>query len=237
MKKSILFTLLVFNFFLGSAQKKRYVVLPATFSFFKEPNKYALHDVSKAFFKSQGYEVLYDNEIMPNEISNNRCAILFANPVEANTLFITKVYFEIKDCTNKVLLKSDMGSSRDKDFQIAYSQSFRAALTSLKYKLKTLDLNFSNTNSIVQISAVIENKPQTSSANQQKLVAIPTTNGYKIVNEIPEVIYTLQRTTINTVFIAKKGTIHGVLIKKDAGFYFEFYENEVLISEKVEVRF
>jgi len=237
MKNRIFFTLLVFNFFLVTAQQQRYVVLPATFSFFKEPNKYALHDVSKAFFKSQGYEVLYDNEIMPKDISSNRCAILFANPVEDNTLFITKVYFEIKDCTNKVLLKSDIGSSRDKDLQIAYSQSFRTALTSLKDKLKTLDVSVSKANSTASINDKIENKPQSNAAIPQKLFAIPTTTGYKIVNEVPELIYSLQRTSSTTVFIAKKGTIQGVLIQKDAGFYFEFYENDVLISEKVEVRF
>jgi hypothetical protein len=39
------------------------------------------------------------------------------------------------------------------------------------------------------------------------------------------------------VYIAEKGLITGILMKKENTWYFEYYQNDQLISEKVAVKF
>jgi hypothetical protein len=51
------------------------------------------------------------------------------------------------------------------------------------------------------------------------------------------VIYELLATSIENVFTAKKGTITGTFLKKNSGWFFEYYQNDTLLSEKVEVKF
>jgi hypothetical protein len=46
----------------------------------------------------------------------------------------------------------------------------------------------------------------------------------------------LFNTSIKDIFIAEKGIITGILIKKDNVWFFEYYQNDQLISEKVAVK-
>ena len=45
------------------------------------------------------------------------------------------------------------------------------------------------------------------------------------------------KTSNSNCFIAVKGNIQGVLIAKDNQWYFEYYQNDKLISEKIDVKF
>ena len=72
---------------------------------------------------------------------------------------------------------------------------------------------------------------------KQKLTAVPMQNGYKLLDSVPAVIYELLATSIENVYTAKKGTITGTFLKKNTGWYFEYYQNDTLLSEKVEVKF
>jgi hypothetical protein len=47
----------------------------------------------------------------------------------------------------------------------------------------------------------------------------------------------LYNTSNSSIFIAKKDTIQGVLIKNNGNWIFEYYINEKLVSEKVAVKF
>jgi hypothetical protein len=77
----------------------------------------------------------------------------------------------------------------------------------------------------------------TKKTNNKQLFAIPTANGYKIVNDEPKKIMTLYSTSIKDVFIAEKENFTGLFMKKENTWYFEYYLNGQLISEKVEVAF
>jgi hypothetical protein len=57
------------------------------------------------------------------------------------------------------------------------------------------------------------------------------------VNEKPETIFILKKTSADNVFIAQNDSKAGVLIKKSIGWFFEYYEGDKLFSEKVEVKF
>lgn len=241
MKKVVLIIGLFLSFVSVAQESYKYIIIPSQFSFFTEPNKYGLNELTKSFFQSEGFEVYYDNEKLPDELSKNRCLALYANALENNNMFVTKIHFELKDCTNNVLLKSELGTSREKQYKLAYTQTFREALSSLKGKM-----NFKKADEIQNVEVVetpkevvevSKNEISTSAEATNTLFAIPTANGYKLVNDKPETIFVLKKTSADNIFIALKDSKSGVLMKKTSGWFFEYYEGDKLFSEKVEVKF
>ncbi|WP_291136348.1 hypothetical protein [Flavobacterium sp. UBA7663] len=248
MRKVVLIIALFLSCISFAQESYKYIIIPSQFSFFNEANKYGLSELTKSFFQSEGYEVYYDNEKLPDDLMKNRCLALFANAFESNTMFMTKVHFELKDCTTNTLLKSQLATSREKEYKIAYTQTFRQALTSLKGKLNFKNTQFSNdviTSTPVEIKStpeidsdeVVEEEIDEILPNTNQLFAIPTETGYKLVNSKPETIMVLFNTSSLSIYIAKKENIQGVFIKNIYGWFFEYYQNNKLVSEKVEVKF
>ncbi len=229
-----LFLLLVLGFSFSFAQGNyKYVVIPVKFSFFNENNKYNLNAMTKSFFEREGFEVFYDTDQFPKELAQNRCSALFVNVIENNNLFITKINVEIKDCYNKVLLVSDLGSSREKEYQKAYVEAFRIALSSVREKLKSIEKGISQEERRIENSKINNEVKVTS----EKITAVATELGYNLVNEKSVVVFNLQKTSNSNIFTATKGVLSGILIKKNSGWFFEYYEEEKLISQKVDVKF
>ena len=241
MRKVVLIIALFLSCISFAQESYKYIIIPSQFSFFNEANKYGLSELTKSFFQKEGYEVYYDNEKLPDDLMKNRCLALFANAFESNTMFMTKIHFELKDCTTKTLLKSQLATSREKEYKIAYTQTFRQALTSLKGKL-----NFKEADEIQNVE-VVETPKEVVEVSKNEIIAgtevtntlfaIPTANGYKLVNDKPETIFILKKTSADNVFIAQKDSKSGVLMKKSSGWFFEYYEGDKLFSEKVEVKF
>ena len=88
-----------------------------------------------------------------------------------------------------------------------------------------------------EFSLIIPCYNESKNIPKEGLTAIAIQNGYKLVDSVPSVIYELLATSIENVFTAKKGTISGTFLKKNTGWYFEYYQNDQLVSEKVEVKF
>ncbi len=233
MKKIALFLLLVTYTFSFAQENYKYVIVPKKFSFFNEENKYNTNLLTKSFFENEGFQVFYDTDSMPTELSKNRCLALFVDVNENNSLFQKKVTIQIKDCYNKMLYISVQGVSKEKEFDKAYSVAFRAALSSLKGKMKFKNSNEVSTETVTKSLPVTEIKNTTANA----LFAIPLQNGFKIVDDVPNVVYELLATSMENVYSAKKGSISGTFLKKNAGWFFEYYENDKLVSEKVNVKF
>ena len=241
MRKVVLIIALFLSCISIAQESYKYIIIPSQFSFFNEANKYGLSELTKSFFQSEGYEVYYDNEKLPNDLMKNRCLALFANAFESNTMFMTKIHFELKDCTTNTMLKSQLATSREKQYKLAYTQTFREALSSLKGKI-----NFKNVDAIEKIEVVetpkevdvvSKNEIISNSVASNTLFAIPIVNGYKLVNDKPETIFILKKTSADNIFIAQKDSKSGVLMKKSSGWFFEYYEGDKLFSEKVEVKF
>lgn len=245
MKKLFLLLIILVSFFSFSQDKNyKYAVLPAKFSFLNEANKYNLNSLTKAFFESQGFEVYYDTDTMSNEIANNNCNKIYVNLLENNSVFQSKLAIQIKDCKNQVLLTSTEGKSREKDYRVAYNNALRDAANSLKGKLNIINPYFNNENSsFVKSTNEDEKIIQTTIQNEisivttSKLSSVPNSSGYKLVDSDLKVLYELFKTTKPNVFIAKKDTILGVFFTINNEWFFEYYQNDKLVSEKVEVKF
>lgn len=234
---------IVFSLLTQAQDKYKYVVVPEQFSFFKEANKYNLNSLTKSFFESEGFTVFYDTEDLPEELLKNRCFALYVNVIENNSMFVTKNTVEVKDCKNNVLATSIQGTSREKDFDRAYNQALRTALTSLKGKLNFTAENLvasSKEEQVLEKPKVLDDLIPVGKEleNKNLLYALPTNIGFKLVNAIPNVIFKLQKTSIDNLYLAERGMMdNGLFYKKGESWFYEYYKNDKLIIEKIEVKF
>jgi hypothetical protein len=58
-----------------------------------------------------------------------------------------------------------------------------------------------------------------------------------LIDSEPKVVMKVYKTSNPASYMAKKGEVQGALVSKDNQWFFEYYQNGILISEKVEVKF
>jgi hypothetical protein len=69
------------------------------------------------------------------------------------------------------------------------------------------------------------------------LYAQPTPNGYKLVDTTPKKILTLLKTSVQDYFIADAGGNSGIVFKRNGEWFFERYEDNKLVSQKLDIKF
>ena len=239
MKKLVFVFILITSFsFAQSVNNYKAVIVPLKFDFIRTNNQYRLCTISKTNLINAGFAVFYANEILPKEYSD-RCDLLYYDIVKENAFLATKMYIELKDCTGKLIYKSETGYSKEKDTELAYSDAIKKAFVSVS------NLHYKYDNSpVVEMRSevaptVVSSVPTTvvEKSTSDLLYAQATATGYQLVDASPKVVYKLYKTSRSDLFIATKGISVGVLIQKDNQWFFEYYENATLVSEKVAVRF
>lgn len=75
------------------------------------------------------------------------------------------------------------------------------------------------------------------STNSNMLYAQTTSYGYQFIDSEPKVVMKVYKTSNPGSYMAKKGDVQGALVSKDGQWFFEYYQGDKLISEKVEVKF
>jgi len=70
---------------------------------------------------------------------------------------------------------------------------------------------------------------------QGTLYAQPIPNGYQLVDTTPKKVFTLLKTSVQDCFITSP--TNGIVFKKDGAWYFEYYQNDKLTSQKLEIKF
>jgi hypothetical protein len=233
--KKILLLLVLFltvTAFSQNVNDYEYVIVPTKFSFLKIDDKYRLNTNSRLLLQKYGFKSVFPSDSMPSEIANNNCKKLYFDLVEDNKFLITKIKIVLKDCREKLLFESDYGTSKEKEFEIAYNKALREAGKSfdkLNYKY-----NGKNNSSITQ------EPPKTIVAeinSETFYFAQPTANGFQVVDNEPKVIMKLYTTSQKNVFIGLKGNTNGVVISKNGKWFFEYYDGDKLISESINLRF
>jgi hypothetical protein len=232
MKKSLVL-FIVFWTCMGFAQHEinsyRYLIVPEKFSFLKQKDQYNLNSLVKIHFEKLGFTVFFDSETLPDSLVNYNCNKLFADVESTGNFLTTKLVITLKDCKNKLVVQSKEGRSKEKDFKISYSQAFRDAFTTFR----ELNYQYQSSTPAPPIAVQPIDSPQT----QQLLYAQPIATGFQLVDSSPKVIYKLVPTSNPVCFIAYKGELQGVLVQKNAQWYFEYFANEVLQSQPVSVKF
>ncbi|WP_291910131.1 hypothetical protein [Chitinophaga sp. CB10] len=261
MKGFSFFFLLLFSvaaFAQNSVNNYKYVLVPEKFSFQKEAHQYGLNTTTQMVLNGMGFEALIDDKELPTDIAGNKCSALIADVEQRKAVFVTNLTLTLKDCRGNVLFKSKEGKSREKDYGAAYNEALRDALSSLQ------SLNYAY-NGTVQpaaantASAPVAAAPQTVASapaqpapapaapvaaataetknNGATLYAQPTETGYQLVDTTPKKVLSLFKTTLAEYFIADNGTDKGVLFKRGGEWYFEYYKDGKLVSEKMQIKF
>jgi hypothetical protein len=251
MKTKILFLLLFVSSFSFSQSVNDYlaVMIPVKYDFLKNDNQYRLNTLTKFNLKKAGFEAFYANESTPSQY-NDRCKLLYADVSKDNGFMTTKLFITLKDCNGKVVFKSEMGKSREKDFEVAYTEALNLAFESVyalqyKYNGSTNSQNSGIVSPAIVpvaatavVAAVAVNVPSGSTETDGKvLFAQPIKNGFQLVDTTPKVVMKAYKTTNPSIYIASKENIQGVMILKESQWFFEYYEKETLMSEKITVKF
>ena len=240
MKKIALLLLLVTSVnFAQDLNQYKYVSVPAKFSFLKETNQYNLNVLSKMYMQQFGFETFFDTDEVPKDFLENNCNKIYFDVLENNNMFSTKLTVVLKDCQGKVLFTSKEGINKEKEYKVSYNLALREALNSMK----TIQYKYAGDKVVEEKIVVQETKVevQNQSLNSEnsvssQLFAQPISNGFQLINAEPKVIYKIFKTSVKDLYIATKGSLQGVLISKNNEWFFEYYQNEKLVSEKVEVK-
>lgn len=252
MKKIVLLLLVLTFSNLAIAQNLngyKYALVPSKFSYWKEKDKYKLSTLTKLFMQKYGFETYMDSEAAPYEFVNTNCNKVFVDLVRDNGMFFTRLTVVLKDCNGKVLFTSKQGSSKEKDFNVAYNEALREAFSSFealhhKYDEKIAVQTQPEAKPFKEVVAEpkavtheVKDVTPSSTVNANQLYAQPISNGFQLVNSEPRVVMKLYKTSVTNVYTAIKGNVQGVLVSKNNEWFFEYYQNDQLVSEKVEVKF
>ncbi len=232
MKKYIVLLLLFSAVcFAQNINEYKYATVPAKFSFLKEENQYNLNLLTKMYLQKYGFETYYNNETAPDDFVNSNCNKIFVDIVNNSNMFTTKLKVVIKDCKNNILISSEEGASREKEYKVAYNEALRMAFDNFSvlkvHKFQPL-----------QKSLEMIGEPITNQMLIKKYNVVATKNGFNLITaESDNKFFQIFKTSSNDVFIGNRDNVSGVLIKKTDNWFFEYYQNDKLVSEKVEVKF
>lgn len=245
MKKSLLLLLILITScsYAQSVNDYKAVIVPVKYDFLKTENQYRLTTMSKFNLKKAGFEAFYINESIPSDY-NDRCSLLYMDVVKENAFLTTKLFVTLKDCYGKTIFQSEVGKSKEKDYETAYGEALSEAFESLN----VLKYSYNGTtNTTVQpeetklvIAPAIQKVATTSLVTDKEvdlLYAQPTATGFQLIDSTPKVVMKLFKTSSNESYIAFRGDVKGVLISKNNEWFFEYYQNDKLYSEKIAVKF
>nr|WP_121273675.1 hypothetical protein [Pedobacter schmidteae] len=245
-----------------SLNNYKYVLVPEKFSFLKEINQYKMNMLTKALLEEKGFTVYYDNAELPLEIANNKCSALVTDVTQRKSMFSTNLTLVLKDCQGNVVFQGKEGKSREKEFEASYKLALRDAFTSLneteyayngtahaarQTASQATGVTYDVTAAVQPAVAVSQpvaagqpvTKPAVAEAGQASgtLYAQPTATGYQLIDTAPKIVLSLFKTSVADCFIANNSNNNGVVVKKGAEWFFEYYKEGKLIAEKLLIKF
>jgi hypothetical protein len=239
---------ILFTSFIGFSQSVndyKAVIVPINFDFAKGVNPYRISTMTKANLIKAGFDAYYENDQLPAELLN-RCDLLYADVKRDNAFLVTKLFLEFKDCYGKIVYTSETGRSKEKEYEAAYRESLDLAFVSVnnlhyKYNGKTgaasaIAPTVAVAASTIPVTATVE-APVADISDPNLLYAQPTETGFQLIDKTPKVVMKLMKTSRPDSFIAIKDGVQGTLNAKDNQWFFEYYKDDKLVSEKVSVKF
>jgi hypothetical protein len=253
MKASALLLFIIFTI-TGHAQNAtinnyKYVLVPEKFDFSKFEDQYGLNSTTKLLLQQKGFVTFVTNESLPPALAANKCLALRAVVTQRNGLFVTRLTLLLKDCQDNIIFKSKEGKSSEKEFPAAFDGALRDAFTSMNsvaYKYDSTAAAPPQQVAQAQQVPVPPAAPASTPTAPVKpaageltgtLYAQPTPNGYQLVDTTPKKILTLLKTSVQDYFIADAGGNNGIVFKRNGEWFFERYEDNKLVSQKLDIKF
>jgi hypothetical protein len=227
-------------------EKYKYIVVSDKFHFVKTIDGFQTSSLTKFLLKKKGFQVYLSNENFPDELSQNKCNnTLFADVKDESDFLTIKSIIVLNDCEGKNIYTSKVGKSKLKDYKKAYQASIRSAFDSMT------DFIYSNkpseksliTPEITIIDKIVVTPDPVSQKKEvikeilpsENLYAQPIPNGFQLVNTTPEVVYVLLKTGVKDIFLLKDKM--GIVYKSAEKWFVEFYQNEMLVTKELKVKF
>ena len=260
---SILLLLFVMSFsYAQEINQYKYALIPSKYSFLREADQYQLNSLTKFLMEKQGFVAFLDNDDnMPEEMMISNCSKVFVEVTSNGNFMATKLTVVLKDCKGKVLFTSEQGKSKEKDYKKGYHEALRNAFNSfsalhyvytpIKNESNVIENKSANKTDVAApivavpvVTAVVATtndvKPveaQTTLNESELLFAQPITNGYQLIDSSPKIVMKIYSTSAKNTYTAIKGSTQGVFILKDNQWFFEYDQDDKLVSEKVNVKF
>jgi hypothetical protein len=226
----------------------KYVVVPEKFSFSKSENQYGLNSLVRDLLEEKGFTAFMSNAQLPQEVAANKCGSLMADVVEKKGIFVTNLSILLKDCQGNIVFKSKEGKSREKEYQAAYDEALRDAYTSLKAAPYQYDgTAFTQTQVQTATAVPLPVAPAPVAAAVPATAAITdatgtlyaqaTPNGFQLIDTTPKKVLTLFKTSQPDYYIAANGPVAGVVFRKNEEWLYEYYKDDKLVSQKLQIKF
>lgn len=240
----------------NSINNFKYVLVPEKFEFSKIDNQYGLNTLAKLLLEQQGFTVFQGDEPLPADLAANKCRALTAEVVQKKGLFVTNLTLLLKDCQGDIIFKSKEGKSREKEYQVAFELALRDAFSSLNDVAYKYDSSTALTSpaiatvpapSVVSAPApattTVPTQPQAPATapavteNTGTLYAQSTPTGFQLIDTTPKKILTLGKTSLQDHFIAQGDGINGVVFLNNGEWVLEYYQDNKLVSRKLQIKF
>ncbi|OQP38648.1 hypothetical protein A4H97_18170 [Niastella yeongjuensis] len=223
----------------------KYVIVPEKFSFSKSENQYGLNSLVRDLLEEKGFTAFMSNGQIPQDVAANKCSALMADVAEKKGLFVTNLTLLLKDCQGNVIFKSKEGKSREKEFPVAYDGALRDAYTTLKAAPYQYDGTIfaqapAQTATAIPVAVAPAAAVATSAAITDAtgtLYAQVTPNGFQLIDTTPKKVMSLLKTSQPDYYIAQNGAVAGVVFKKNEEWLYEYYKDDKLVSQKLQIKF
>ena len=212
----------------------KYVVVPRLFDDFKKENQHQTSTIISFLFNSKGFKTVYDDNL-PVDLTQNRCLGVYVDLINKSSMFTTKTALKLMDCSNKEILTTPEGKSREKDYKLAYKEAITEAFSTIQsidysYEPKPgveqeepLTINFENDirkvnnekESVTEPSAVIE---QVATQEEQSYVdKTPVETEYKaaksaVEKQMVEQVATREEQSYNSIEPVETDYIKGASV-------------------------
>lgn len=213
MRKIVLLLLFILSISIQAQESEyKFVTLPTSFDFMKEPNQYNLNELSKFLIGKKGIVAFFETEEKSIDYNlADPCNILKLNVTREKVFMVIKLKITLTDCNGRLVTEST-GSSREKDFKVAYNYALREAFNNLTIPQNTT----------IQIPIAVENNL----ASDNILNAEKTQSGYKLLDSQKSEKYTLYKTSRNDMFIVTNPNGNGILYKNGTTWTLEYFDNQ-----------
>jgi len=225
-----------------SINNYKYVIVPERFNFSKEDDQYSLNSTTKLLLEQKGFTAFLGTRSLPPIVAGNRCNALTAEVAQNNGMFVTRLTLLLRDCQGNIVFKSKEGKSREKEYPTAYNQALNEAFLSLNdvpYKYDSTAAIQPQPVATTPATPAPAPAPVSTAAAEitGTLYAQATPNGYQLIDTTPKKVLVLFKTSMQDIFIAEAGASNGMVFKKDGEWFFEYYKDGKLVSQKLGIKF
>lgn len=115
----------------GQLNSYKYIIVPTKFQDFKNENQFRTSTLVKYLFTNEGFNTVYSNKL-PDELEKDPCLGLRVELVDKSSLFLTKTQLSLIDCNGILILTSQDGRSKSKEYEQGYREAISEAFGSYR---------------------------------------------------------------------------------------------------------